>query len=179
MAELVRTTLPSMPCSLKIVRGFVGEQVVGGDVDFEREGPLRVGDDAVGRGGEERGGVDEDVDAAELAAMVASSAALMASRLRMSMLVQRRRIPCRRWRELRRRRCCAAFESRIGDDDVRAALGGEQSDFAADAAASADDESDAAAELFLGRLAANLGLFQLPVLDAEGFAGRAARRSSA
>ena len=32
--------------------------------------------------------------------------------------------------------------------------------------------SDAAAELFLRRLAANLGLFERPVLDAEGFAGR-------
>ena len=43
---------------------LVDEQVVGRDVDLERQGPLRVGDDAVGRGREERGGVDEDVDAA-------------------------------------------------------------------------------------------------------------------
>ena len=59
----------------------------------------------------------------------------------------------------------------VGDDDVRAALGGEQRDLAADAAASADDQHDAAAEFFLGRLAADLGFLKRPVLDAEGLAG--------
>jgi hypothetical protein len=67
---------------------------------------------------------------------------------------------------------CAASSVAVGDDDVRAALGGEQSDLAADAAASADDEHDAAAELLFRRLAADLGLFERPVLDAEGLAGR-------
>ena len=51
----------------KDLRGLVGEQVVRSDVDFERRGPLRIADDAVGRRRKERGGVDEDVDAAELA----------------------------------------------------------------------------------------------------------------
>jgi hypothetical protein len=54
---------------------------------------------------------------------------------------------------------------------VRAALRGQQSDFAADAAASADDQGDAAAELLFRRLAADLGFFHGPVLDAEGFDG--------
>ena len=52
------------------------------------------------------------------------------------------------------------------------ASGGQKSDFAADAAASADDEHDAAAEFLLRRLAAKLGFFHGPVLDAEGFDGR-------
>ena len=51
------------------------------------------------------------------------------------------------------------------------ARGGQQGDFAADAAASADDQGDAAAEFLLGRLAAQFGLFQRPVLDAEGLKG--------
>ena len=66
----------------------------------------------------------------------------------------------------------SAFDVAVGDHDVRAALCSEERDLAADAAASADDESDLAAELLFGRLAADLGLFESPVLDAEGFAGR-------
>ena len=65
-----------------------------------------------------------------------------------------------------------ALDVAVGDDDVGSALGCEQGDFAADAAASADDHHDAAAEFLLGWLAADLGLFELPVLDAEGLAGR-------
>ena len=63
----------------------------------------------------------------------------------------------------------AAASIAVGDHDVGAAGCGEQSDFAADAAASAYDEDDAAAEFLLGRLAANFGFFHGPVLDAEGF----------
>jgi hypothetical protein len=37
--------------------------------------------------------------------------------------------------------------------------------------ATADDECDAAAELLLRRLAADLGFFHGPVFDAEGFDG--------
>ena len=59
----------------------------------------------------------------------------------------------------------------VGNDDVRSALGGEKSDFAADAVASADDECDAPAEFLFRWLAANLGLFHSPVLNAEGLDG--------
>src|SRR6185437_16405992 len=59
-----------------------------------------------------------------------------------------------------------------GDHHVLATLCGQQCNLAADAAASADDESNLAGELFLRWLAANLGLFERPVLNAEGFARR-------
>ena len=48
----------------------------------------------------------------------------------------------------------------IGDHDMRAARGGQQRHFAANAAAAADDQGDAPAQFLLRRLAANLGFFQ-------------------
>ena len=105
------------------------------------------------------------------AATVASRAALMASRLRMSMATATAHsLPPMAWASSAT--LLRGFEREVGDDDVGAAFGGEENGLAADAAGAADDESDAAAELFLGRLAADLGFFELPVLDAEGFAGR-------
>ena len=65
-----------------------------------------------------------------------------------------------------------AFDVAVGDHHVGTAFGGEERNLATDPAASADDESDLAGELFLGWLATNFGLFERPVLDAEGFAGR-------
>ncbi len=59
----------------------------------------------------------------------------------------------------------------VGDHDVCSALGCEEGDFTTDAAAAADDHHDAAGELFLGRLTADLGFFELPVLDAEASLG--------
>ena len=59
----------------------------------------------------------------------------------------------------------------VGDHDVRSALGREQSSCAADAAGSADDERDLPAEFLLRGLAANLRVFQHPVLDAKRFRG--------
>ena len=55
---------------------------------------------------------------------------------------------------------------------MRSAGRGQVRHFAADAAAAADDQRDAPAEFLLRRLAADLGLFHRPVLDAEGLDGR-------
>ncbi len=60
----------------------------------------------------------------------------------------------------------------VGDDDVRAAAGELERDFAADAAAAADDHRDLPAELLLGRHPLQLGLLERPVLDAERFRPR-------
>jgi hypothetical protein len=169
LAELVSTMLASIPCASKTGCGLVGEHKVGSDVDLEGEAPHGIGDDAVGRRGEDGGGVDEDVEAAELAdgfvqggadglavadvdgdaadgLLAGNGAGLVADGF-------------------------GGLEVAVGDHDVGAALGREQGDFAADAAASADDHHDAAAKFLLRGLAADLGLFELPVLDAEGFAG--------
>jgi hypothetical protein len=53
-----------------------------------------------------------------------------------------------------------------------ATLGSEKNRFTADAASSTDDECDPAAQFFFRGLATNLGLFELPVLDAKCFAWR-------
>ena len=118
--------------------GFVGEQVVGGDVDLEGDAPERVGDDAVGRGGEDGGGVDEDVEAAELldGGVEGGLDGVAVADVDGGCS---RRLPCRRWLWPRRQTALRALGVAVGDDDVGAALGGEQGDFAADAAASADD----------------------------------------
>ena len=169
MAELVRTMVPSRPCSAKSFAGFVGEQVVGGDVDVQGGGPHGVGDNAVGRGWEQGRGVDEDVEAAEgrrcglegigNGFAVADVDGGAGDELRggdgLEIFSNAR----------------SACHIAVGDHDVRAAGSGEMGHFAADAAGSADDQRDAAAEFLFGRLAANLGLFQRPVFDAEGFDG--------
>src|ERR1035441_9088362 len=148
---------------------LVGENKVGSDVDLEGEAPHGIGDDAVGRRGEDCGGVDEDVQPAELTdgcvqggvdglavanidggeahgLLAGKGPGLVADAF-------------------------GALEITVCDHNVSAAPGREQGNFAADAAASADHHHDAPAKLLLRGVAANLGLFQLPVLDAEGFAG--------
>ena len=93
--------------------------------------------------------------------MVASSAARMAARSRMSMEAEVGDLAA----VLRLDFLgdgLGAFDVAVGDHDVGAAFGGEEGDLAADAAASADDESDLAGELLLGWLAADFGFFELP-----------------
>ena len=92
----------------------------------------------------------------------------MASRLRISTVVEATNSFCVMCVELIRDAGGSGFVA-IGDHHVGAACGGQVRYFAANAAASADDECDAAAEFFLGRLTAELGLFHRPVFDAEGF----------
>ncbi len=60
----------------------------------------------------------------------------------------------------------------IGNHDMRSARGGKQRHLAADAAAAAYHQHDLPAQLLLRRLAANLCVFQQPVLDAERFRWR-------
>ena len=66
---------------------------------------------------------------------------------------------------------CCAGRIAIGNHDVRATRGKQLRHFAADAAGAAHHQGDAAAELLLSRLAANLGFFKSPVLDAKRFNG--------
>ena len=54
----------------------------------------------------------------------------------------------------------------------------QQRDFAADAAAAADDQNDLAAQFLFRRLAANLRFFQLPSIQFEMPRTAAAPRSS-
>ena len=62
-----------------------------------------------------------------------------------------------------------AFGVGIGDHQVRAPAREEHRDLAADAASASDDHDDLAAELCLRRHALQLGFFERPVFDAEGF----------
>ena len=52
---------------------------------------------------------------------------------------------------------------------MRPTRGGQQGHFAPYAAGSADDQSDTAAQFLFSGLTTNLGLFQSPIFDLEGF----------
>ena len=103
---------------------------------------------------------------------VARSAAAMLSRDARSSAAGHAPFPATTAPRRRAPRASACLAVLIGDDDVRAALRQQQRDLPADAAATADDERDLAAELALRRHPLELRLFERPVLDAERLGSR-------
>ena len=149
--------------------GFLREEEVAGDVDEEGGVPLGVGQFAAGAGahGEDGGGVDHAVDAAEFQNGVADGGGEAFGRAEVGGGV-RDGLARRELRDFDGD-VFGGFRVDVRNHEVRAALREHEGDFAADAAAAADNEDDFAAELGLGGHALQLGFFKRPVFDLEGF----------
>ena len=146
---------------------FVREQIVGGDVYLQRRCPLSVADRAIGRRGEDRSRIYQDVNAAK------SRDGRIERGLNCAAIAN---IDSRGDSVLAANDCLGfgrnlfrGAEFAVCDHHMRSAFRGQEGYFAANPAGSADHQHHAAAQFFRSRLPAYLGFFQCPVLDAEGF----------
>src|SRR6476646_2592642 len=142
---------------------FISQKIVCRDIHVERYTPLLVGDLTILRRGEERGGVDDDVQTAISGDQIAQTLSYhlapanvhshrQTSFLTSDVLGFFGHFLCR-------------LVIAVSDYDMRSALRRQQDSLSANPAAAADNQNYMTAPFFFRRLAANLRFLKLPVFN--------------